>query len=96
MTIPLSQKCDGNNDCPTPPWELMEGKTSDENRWLCKSEGEIMIYIFSFLLIHVTAEHNNINDIASKNDYPQNVTDTPVTIQERIKLHIIFKCIREC
>ena len=55
-----------------------------------------MICILSFLLIHVTAEHNNINEIASKNDYPQNVTDTPVTIQERIKLHIIFKCIREC
>ena len=56
VTIPLSQKCDGNNDCPTPPWGMMNGKASDENLWLCTPEGEFMIYISLFLLIHVTAE----------------------------------------
>ena len=38
-------------------------------------------------------EDNNINEISSKNKYPQSTTDTPVKIKERIKLTILFKCL---
>ena len=42
MAIPLEQKCDGTNDCPTTRWtELVHGgKAKDEELFMCRPEGK--------------------------------------------------------
>ena len=41
-------------------------------------------------------EDNTINEIASKNQYPQNVSNTSVSNRDRIKFPILLKCPRDC
>ena len=50
MTIPLSKKCDGNNDCPESRWGMFGDKTRDEDLWECKPEGEFLIINKTFCL----------------------------------------------
>ena len=39
VVIPLSQRCDGNNDCPASPWARERSRTADESLYECKPEG---------------------------------------------------------
>ena len=55
---------------------------ADEDEYNCPEETE--------------DKDNNINEITSKNEYSQNVTDTSATVKERRKLPILFKCTRDC